>query len=107
VQQLEFYGHYSKYRWEILSSPCTVRLLTLTSGPVLWATMVSEPGSPLLGVGSAVIFFILAADADAWARHNFFNETCFPKLLEPIKQHLKNHRNTNNSYLDIQYLNKI
>jgi hypothetical protein len=36
------------------------------------ATMVSEPGSPLLGVGSAVIFFILAADADAWACHNFF-----------------------------------
>jgi hypothetical protein len=43
-----------------------------TSGPVSWATMVSEPGSPLLGVGSAVIFFILAADADAWACHNFF-----------------------------------
>jgi hypothetical protein len=40
-----------------------VRLLTLTSGPVSWATMVSEPGSPLLGVGSVVIFFILAADA--------------------------------------------
>jgi hypothetical protein len=72
VQQLEFHGHYSKYRWEILSSPRTVRLLTLTSGPVSWATMVSEPGSPLLGVGSAVIFFILDADADAWARHNFF-----------------------------------
>jgi hypothetical protein len=71
VQQLEFHGHYSKYRWEILSSPRTVRLLTLTSGPVPWATMVSEPGSPLLGVGSADIFFILAADADAWACHNF------------------------------------
>jgi hypothetical protein len=90
VQQLEFYGHYSKYRWEILSSPRTVRLLMLTSGRVSWATMVSEPGSPLLGVGSAVIFFILAANADAWAYHNFFgNETCFPDLLEPIKQHLK------------------
>jgi hypothetical protein len=49
-----------------------VCLLTLTSGPVSWAKMVSEPGSPLLGVGSAVIFFILAADADAWACHNFF-----------------------------------
>jgi hypothetical protein len=72
VQQLEFHGHYSKCRWEILSSPCTVRLLTLTSGPVLWDTMVSEPGSPLLGVGSAVIFFILAADADVWACHNCF-----------------------------------
>jgi hypothetical protein len=65
-----------------------VCLLTLTSGPGSWVTMVSEPGSPLLGVGSAVIFFILAAD---------------PDVLEPIKQHLKNHKNTNNSYLDIQY----
>jgi hypothetical protein len=37
----------------------------------------------------------------------FWNETCFPDLLEPIKEHLKNHKNTNNSYLDIQYLNKI
>jgi hypothetical protein len=88
VQQLEFHGHYSKYRWEILSSPRTVRLLTLTSWPVSWATMVSEPRSPLLGVGSAVMFTILAADADA-------------DLLEPIKEHLKNHKNTNNSYLDI------
>jgi hypothetical protein len=34
--------------------------------------MVSEPGLPLLGVGSAIIFFILAGDADAWAYHNFF-----------------------------------
>jgi hypothetical protein len=57
VQQLEFHGHYSKYRWEILSSPRTVRLLTLPSGPVSWATMVSEPGWPLLGVGSALVFF--------------------------------------------------
>jgi hypothetical protein len=72
MQQLEFYGHYSKYRWEHLSSPRTVRLLTLTSGPVSWAMMVSERRSPLLGVGLAVIFFILAADADAWACHNFF-----------------------------------
>jgi hypothetical protein len=101
LQQLEFHGHYSKYMWEILSSPRTVRLLMLTSGPVSWAMMVSEPGSPLLGVGSAVIFFILVADADAWPYHNFLNETCFPDLLEPIKQHLKNHKNTNNLYLDI------
>jgi hypothetical protein len=45
-----------------------------------------------LGPGgqATVIFFILAADADAWAGHNFFwNETFFPELLEPIKQHLK------------------
>jgi hypothetical protein len=59
-----------------------------------WASVmgddVSEPGSPLLGVRSAVIFFIFAANADAWACHNcFWNETCFPDLLEPIKQHLK------------------
>jgi hypothetical protein len=74
VQQLEFHGHYSKYKWEILSSLRTVRLLTLTSGPVSWATIVSEPGSLFLGVGSTVIFFILAVDADAWACHNFFFE---------------------------------
>jgi hypothetical protein len=77
VQQLEFHGHYSKYRWEILSSPCTVCVLTLTSGPVSWATMVSEPASPLLGVGSGTragsgYLFILAADADPWASHYFF-----------------------------------
>jgi hypothetical protein len=71
VQQLEFHGQYSKYWWEILSSPRTVLLLTLTSGLVSWVTMVSEPGSPLLGVGLAVIFYILAVDADAWACHNF------------------------------------
>jgi hypothetical protein len=83
----------------------------LTHGPVSLATMVSEPRSHLLAAGpggqATVIFFILAADADAWACHNFLNETCFPDLLEPIKQHLKNHKNKNNSYLDIQYLNKI
>jgi hypothetical protein len=69
--------------------------------------MVSEPASPVLGVGSGAragngFLFILAADADAWARHYFLsNEKCFPKMLEPIKQHLKNHKNTENSYLDI------
>jgi hypothetical protein len=84
-----------------LEQPAHVRLLTLMSGPVSWVTMVSEPGSPFLGVGSVVIFFILAADADARACHNFWNETCFPDLLEPIKQHLKNHKDTDNSYLDI------
>jgi hypothetical protein len=107
VQQLEFHGHYSKYKWEILSSPHTVCLLTLMSGPVSWATMVSEPASPVLGVASGArvgsgYLFNLAADADAWARHYFLsNETCFPKILEPIKQHLKNHKNMNNSYLEI------
>jgi hypothetical protein len=69
--------------------------------------MVSEPASPLLGVGSSAragsgYLFILAADADAWASHYFLsNETCFPKILEPIKQDLKIHKTTNNSYLDI------
>jgi hypothetical protein len=57
--------------------------------------MVSEPASPLLRVGSGEhagsgYLFILAADADAWASHYFLsNEMCFPKILEPIKQHLK------------------
>jgi hypothetical protein len=81
-----FMGTIVNNRWEILSSSRTICLLMLTSGVVSWATMVSEPGSPLLGVGLAIIFFILAADADAWAYHNFFwNETCFPDLLKPIK----------------------
>jgi hypothetical protein len=50
--------------------------LTLARGPMSLATMVSEPGSHLLAVGSGRAgngyFFILAADADAWAYHNFF-----------------------------------
>jgi hypothetical protein len=54
-----------------------------------------------LGGQATIIFFISAADANAWARHFFLNETFFPKILEPIKHHLKNHKNTNNSYLDI------
>jgi hypothetical protein len=67
----------------------------LTSGQVSWETMVSEPALPLLGVGSggragSSYLFILAVDADAWANHYFLsNETSFPKILEPIKQHLK------------------
>jgi hypothetical protein len=66
-----------------------------TSGQVSWVTMVSDPASPLLGVGSGTragsgYLFILAADVDARANHYFIsNETCFPKILEPIKQHLK------------------
>jgi hypothetical protein len=44
----------------------------------------------------------LAVAADTWANNYFLlNETCFPKILEPMKQHLKNHKNTKNSYLDI------
>jgi hypothetical protein len=53
VVELEFHGHYSQYRWEILSSPRTVFLLTLTRGPMSLATMVSEPASPLLAVESS------------------------------------------------------
>jgi hypothetical protein len=53
----------------------------LMSGPVSWATMVSEPASPLLGVGSGAradsgYLFILAADADVWASHIFFLMKC-------------------------------
>jgi hypothetical protein len=58
--EFEFLWHYSQYRWEILSSPRTVCLLMLTCWPVSLATMVSEPASRLLAVGSggreAVIF---------------------------------------------------
>jgi hypothetical protein len=66
----------------------------LTRGPVSLAMMVSKPASHLLAVGSGRAgndyLFLLAADADAWAHHYFsWSETCFPKLLEPIKQHLK------------------
>jgi hypothetical protein len=62
--------------------------------------MVTEPASPLLGVGSGTRagsgnLFILAIDADVWASHYFLsNETHFPKISEPIKHHLKNHKNT-------------
>jgi hypothetical protein len=49
------------------------------------------------GGQATIIFFILAIDADAYWLLTltrgpvtiFLNETCFPKLLEPIKQHLK------------------
>jgi hypothetical protein len=74
--ELEFHGHYSQYKWEILSSTCTVCLLTLMRGPVSLAMMVSEPMLPLLAVRyggwAAVIFFILASDPDAWASRYFF-----------------------------------
>jgi hypothetical protein len=48
------------------------------------ATWISELASSLLAVGSkragSGYLFILATDADTWARHYFFwNETCFPK----------------------------
>jgi hypothetical protein len=58
--------------------PTQVSLLTLmlTRGPVSLATMVSEPASHLLAVGSGKegnnYLFILADDADAWVRHYFF-----------------------------------
>jgi hypothetical protein len=42
------------------------------SGSVSWGTIVSEPASPVLGVGSGAragsdYLFILAVDANAWA----------------------------------------
>jgi hypothetical protein len=51
--------------------------LALTCGSVSLATMVSEPASHLLAVGSgragnSYLFFILPADANAWGRHYFF-----------------------------------
>jgi hypothetical protein len=57
----------------------------LMSGPVSWATIVSEYGSPLFGVGSAVMFFILAADADVWACHKFFERNLLPGFIRAHK----------------------
>jgi hypothetical protein len=92
-------------RVEILSSPRMVCLLTLMSGQChrrrRLVNRIAFVGSWVRRAGSSYLF-ILATNADAWASHYFLsNETCFPKILEPIKQHLKNHKNTNNSYLDI------
>jgi hypothetical protein len=59
--ELEFHGHYSQYRWEILSYPRTVCMLTLTRGTVSLATMVGETALPLLAVGSggrAMVMFL-------------------------------------------------
>jgi hypothetical protein len=61
--------------------------------------MVSEPASPLLGVGSggrAAVFLFLLLTLTRGQQLFFSNETCFPKILEPIKQYLKNHKNTKN-----------
>jgi hypothetical protein len=69
--ELDFHGHYSQYRWEILNTTRTVCLLTLTRGPTSLAMMVNELASPLLAVGSrragSGYLLILAADVDAWA----------------------------------------
>jgi hypothetical protein len=74
--ELEFHGHYSQYMWEILKIPRTVCLLTPTCGLVSLATLVSEPASPLLVVGSrragSGYLSILSVDADAWANNYFF-----------------------------------
>jgi hypothetical protein len=88
-----------------MSSPHTVCLLTLMHGLVSYATMDSEPTSLLLGVVSdgraAIIFLFLLLTLTCGLDTIFSNETCFPKILEPIKQYPRNHKNTNNSYLDI------
>jgi hypothetical protein len=76
-----------------LSSPRTVCLLTQTHGPVSLVMMVSELASPLLAVGfggrAVVIFLFWLLTLTRGPTTIFSNETCFPKLLEPIKQHLK------------------
>jgi hypothetical protein len=42
---------------------------------------------------ATVIFYILASDADVWARYYFFwIKTCFPQILYPHKQHQKIHK---------------
>jgi hypothetical protein len=67
--------------------------------------MVSEPASSLLAVGSGgratIIFLFWLLTLTRVPASIFLNETCFPKILEPIKQHLQNHKNIINSYLDI------
>jgi hypothetical protein len=72
---------------------------------VLLAIMVSEPASPLLAIGSGgrvTIIFLFWLLTLARGRTTIFSkETYFPRILEPVKQHLKNHKNMNNSYLDI------
>jgi hypothetical protein len=49
--------------------------LTLTRGPVSLSTMVMNPHHICWQLGpsgqATIIFFILAADTDAWARHYF------------------------------------
>jgi hypothetical protein len=63
--------------------------LTLTRGPVSLATMVSEPASHLLAVGSRragngyFLYWLLALTCGPVTI--FLNETCFPELLEPYK----------------------
>jgi hypothetical protein len=60
--ELELPGHYSQYRWGILSSPRTVCVLMLTRVLVSLATMVSGLVSPLLAVGSdgqAMVIFLI------------------------------------------------
>jgi hypothetical protein len=56
--------------------PTQVSLLTLTVGQFHWRRWLVNPDRICwqLGPGgqATIIFFILAADADAWACHNFF-----------------------------------
>jgi hypothetical protein len=62
--------------------------------------MVSEHASYLLEVGRAgrqwLSFLYWTLTLTRGSVTIFWNETCFPELLEPIKQHLKNHKNMNN-----------
>jgi hypothetical protein len=67
--------------------------------------MVSEPASPLLVVGSGrlatVIFLFWLLTLTRGPSTIFSNETCFPKNIRAHKTTPKNHKNMNNSYLDI------
>jgi hypothetical protein len=67
-----------------LPTQVSLLMLTLTRGPVSLAAMLVNPNRICwqLGPGgqATVIFFIFAADADAWACHIFLNKTCFPEL---------------------------
>jgi hypothetical protein len=80
-----------------LPTQVSLLTLTLTRGPMSLATMVSEPASHLLAVGSGTgrqrlsfLYWLLTLTCGPVTI--FWNETCFPKLLEPIKQHLKSQK---------------
>jgi hypothetical protein len=60
VQQLEFHGDYSQHTWGNFEQPAHGLPADANEWASVIGTMVSEPASPLLGVGSggqaAVIF---------------------------------------------------
>jgi hypothetical protein len=83
-----------------------VSLLMLTRGPVSLATMVSEPGSYLLAVGSGragndYLFYIGCWRWRMGLSQFFLEWNLLPWIIRAHKIAPKNHKNTNNSYLDI------